>query len=106
MGYYTTHSLEHDDKRYPNGGPIDHEKGITEISGYQWSVFEDEIKWYDHEKDMREYSKKHPKVTFILYGVGEEEGDYWKEYHKNGKMVRCNGNMKVTYEPFDGRDYE
>jgi len=100
MGYYTRHTLEHDDK-----GRIDHEEGITDTTGYEYSVFDDdEIKWYDHEKDMRNYSKCYPKVTFILYGVGEEEGDYWKEYYKNGDMVRRNGEMTVTYEPFYG-DY-
>jgi hypothetical protein len=106
MGYYTRHELEHDDTSYPNGGRIDHDEGITAVSGYQYSVFDDEIKWYDHEKDMRKYSKKFPKVTFIISGVGEEEEDYWKEYHKNGKMLRCKGDMKVTYEPFDERGYE
>ena len=68
--------------------------------------FEDEIKWYNHENDMRKYSKMFPKATFIVSGVGEEEGDYWKEYYKNGKMVRCNGDMTIAYDTFDERDYE
>ena len=100
MGYYTRHTLEHDDPR-----PIDHEEGITEQSGYEFTVFDDELKWYSHEHDMRVYSEKFPTVTFILYGVGEEEGDYWREYYKNGKMVRHNGDMKVTYPEFNEEDY-
>ena len=106
MGYYTRHELEHDDRSYErNGDLVDHEEGITEVSGYEFNVFEDEIKWYDHEKDVRKYSKLFSKTTFIIFGVGEEEGDYWKEYYKDGKMVRCDGSMKVTYEQFDERDY-
>ena len=107
MGYYTRHELEvQDDRSYErNGDLVDHEERITEITDYQFNVFDDEIKWYDHEKDMRKYSKMFPKATFIVSGVGEEDGDYWKEYYKNGKMVRCKGDMKITYEPFDERDY-
>ena len=81
MGYYTKHSLEHNDT-----SDTDHDEGITALSGYSYSAFDDEIKWYDHKSDMRMYSKQYPEITFIISGVGEEEGDYWKEYYLSGKL--------------------
>jgi len=43
-------------------------------------------KWYEHEKDMAEFSRKFPKVLFTLKGEGEESGDIWAKYFVNGKM--------------------
>lgn len=84
MGYYTKHELEIIEGADFN---TDYEKEIGEVSGYV-NPFEDECKWYDHEKDMRLYSKKHPKTLFKLIGEGEECGDLWHEYYLNGKMQR------------------
>ena len=52
--------------------------------------FGEETKWYSHENDMRKLSNKFRDVLFELEGEGEESGDMWKEYYKNGKMQRCN----------------
>ncbi len=85
MGYYTSHSLEIiEGEDYQT----DHKKGIAESSGYG-DPFEEECKWYEHEEDMRAYSKKHPNILFKLSGDGEENGDLWHEYYKGGKMQRC-----------------
>ncbi len=84
MGYYTRHELE---VLQGNDHETDYEQEISENADYG-SCFEDEIKWYEHEKDMREYSKKHPKTVFALKGEGEEIGDIWTEYYKNGKMQK------------------
>jgi hypothetical protein len=99
MGYYTRHELEHNDTAIH--GP-DHEEDITELSGYPYNLFNDgEIKWYNHDEDMKAYSKRYPKVTFIISGVGEEEGDYWKAYYKNGKVATYAGIMSVEYHDDD-----
>lgn len=82
MGYYTQHELEID-----NGYIQDHIEGIEEQSGYS-GLFEDTVKWYGHEKDMKAYSAKHPYVLFTLHGDGEDSEDFWVEYHKDGKMQR------------------
>lgn len=37
----------------------------------------DEIKWYDHEKDMRGIAKKFPTLHFRLEGRGEDRDDWW-----------------------------
>jgi hypothetical protein len=43
------------------------------------------MKWYDWERDMRMFSKRHPKILFILKGFGDEPGDVWIAYIQNGK---------------------
>jgi hypothetical protein len=56
---------------------------VTKELGFD--PFSDDCKWYDHDKDMREISKKYPETIFILEGEGEESGDIWKKYYLNGK---------------------
>jgi len=41
-------------------------------------------KWYDSRDDMIKLSIIYPKYLFQLKGIGEEKGDTWKEYYKNG----------------------
>lgn len=87
MGYYTRHQLtiiEGDNYT------TDYEQEIAEVTQY-FNCFEDEIKWYDQEKDMIKYSKKHPNTTFMIEGEGEDSGDIWRAYYKNGKMFRTIG---------------
>jgi hypothetical protein len=84
MGYYTYYKLE---IVSGNDSTTHYEKEISELSGYG-SCFDDSIKWYEHEKDMRQYSLKHPNTLFKLSGEGEESGDIWQEYYLNGKMQR------------------
>ena len=56
-------------------------------------------KWYDHEKELLEFSKKYPSVLFILEGEGEESGDIWKKYFKNGKAQYAKA--KLIFEEYD-----
>lgn len=57
------------------------------------------MKWYDHEKQMREISKKFPTALFTLSGVGEETGDIWNEYYLKGKMQK--ETAEIVIDPFD-----
>ncbi len=98
MGYYTYYELE------VVGGEKkaeDYVNEIGEISGYtgEEGPFYDTVKWYDHEKDMKTMSQRYPDVLFILSGDGEESDDFWKEYHKNGKVQRVKGSL--VYPEFD-----
>lgn len=95
MGYYTRFELEVKEKIDYD---VDYKKEISEITDYG-SCFDDEIKWYNYEKDMKKYSKQYPDTLFVLIGEGEEYGDIWKTYFKNGKMQKCNA--QITYDEYD-----
>lgn len=71
---------------------------ICDLSGYQYA-FSDSCKWYNHEKDMRAISKKYKGVLLKLFGEGEESGDLWIKYFKNGKMQSCKA--RIEFDPFD-----
>ena len=117
MGYETRYRLEVETVKVmkevkgidSNGKPatifveeyIDPEKiqrEISDLSGYQY-LWSDMCKWYDHEKDMRTISKKYKGVLMKLEGEGEESGDLWVKYFKNGKMQECRA--RIEFDPFD-----
>lgn len=95
MGYYTKYELE--------TIPYSNEawEVINEDDGTYYAVQEyaDSCKWYDHEMDMKELSKQFPNVVFKLKGEGEEAGDLWHKYFKNGKVQVCEA--KIVYDKFD-----
>jgi hypothetical protein len=75
-----------------------------EFEGLDYAIDEngeslDGVKWYDHEIDMKELSKRFPEVIFKLHGKGEENDDMWNKYFKNGKMQSCYA--FITYESFN-----
>jgi hypothetical protein len=43
------------------------------------------VKWYQWEEDMKALSKQFPALLFTLDGEGEESGDIWRAYFRNGK---------------------
>jgi hypothetical protein len=74
---------------------------LTTISTYEWddSLELYDAKWYNHHEDMIALSKLYPNALFCLAGSGEESGDLWKAYYKNGKSQYCE--VIMTYEPYD-----
>lgn len=56
-------------------------------------------KWYEHETDMRVFSKEIPEVLFTLHGEGDENGDIWKKYFLNGKCQVAKA--VIQFLPFD-----
>jgi hypothetical protein len=83
MGYYTRFELSvvEDDSGITL---CDHKLAISEVAGYD-DCFDDEIKWYGYKEDMQKYSKAYPNTIFLLDGIGEENGDVWKSFFKNGE---------------------
>jgi hypothetical protein len=111
MGYYTDYELTWDatgadakllthEHTTPKGaqycpqcgaalGPASLGKAVREALGDVAECALDDgerIKWYEHEDDMKKLSGEMRGVLFILNGVGEEHGDEWVKYFKNGKM--------------------
>src|ERR1700733_15663509 len=88
MGYYTDYVASC--KENPNhfAEKIDFHGGSL-VNGHS----PESCKWYEHETDMIKYSKQYPELTFALKGEGEEAGDVWIKYFKNGKIT--------THRPFD-----
>lgn len=98
MGYYTNYklSIHADGKQFVH--QEDAQQEIADLSGYS-NPFSESCKWYSHEQDMKALSKNHPDTVFLLEGEGEETGDIWKKYFKNGKMQVCKS--EILFPPFD-----
>lgn len=107
MGYCTSYSLKWDCKKSKTTwDEVSDEIALRQKAGtdFFYAVDEsgqgtDSCKWYDHEKEVSDFSKIYPDVLFELSGEGEESGDIWKKYFKNGKMQLCQ--VKMTFDPFD-----
>jgi hypothetical protein len=78
-------------------GEYDHKKLISNFLDYD--PFEEPCKWYDINEDMKKYSNQFPDVLFTINGEGEESGDIWCTYFKNGK--RQEEIAEIQTAPFD-----
>ena len=105
MGYYTKYELTTE----PQVGLT--EKDLETMSGgYSWEAWGnhwqpvDDCKWYEHDEHLKKFSKKkkYKNVLFILRGEGEESGDIWEAYYKNGKSARYAA--EVVIPPFKEED--
>lgn len=100
MGYYTKYKLEINDSN-----KIDIIKELIEYyHEASYAINEDgslydETKWYDHESDLKDFSKNYSNILFELSGEGEESGDMWKKYFKNGKMQESYA--RIEFDEFD-----
>lgn len=96
MGYYTRFKLSTKPK---TAGILDEQadgdQRIRDLVGDN----AEETKWYEHDEDLRRISAKYPGVLFTLRGEGEEAGDVWVKYFRDGKMQA--GETTIAYEPFD-----
>ena len=106
MGYYTDYSLtvrgvqnETEFNALRNEVKNFYGLYVNEDEAFDTEVYFpvcDEAKWYDHETDMRELSRKFPNMTFCLEGDGEDREDMWREYYHNGDMEYCPA--QIVYE--------
>jgi hypothetical protein len=109
MGYTTKYSLNVDliiggqKAQLVNNAPlqevINKLRATNEAAKY--SLCEDggtleSTKWYEHESDLREYSKKNPHVLFTLHGEGEENEDIWNKYFLDGKLQVAKAEMRIA----------
>jgi len=107
MGYYTNYTMQVSDKgdeiedyiteRRDRDDDFFYALSCYDVDGYWQS--EEPAKWYDHQKEVAELSKKFPYVLFTLHGEGEESGDIWIKYFKNGKVQICTA--IIVFDEFD-----
>ena len=95
MGYITKYllSVYNEEKKLPDD--ID-DLNFDDVGDILAATVE---KWYTYDIDMKRYSKKHPEITFLLEGQGENSEDLWRCYFKNGKMFHTDA--KIIYEEYD-----
>ena len=92
MGYYTRYDI--------SDNPETVQQAIEDISQYSfYSGQTDTVKWYDWQEHCKEVSKNFPNLVIKVEGDGEEQGDQWKAYIKNGKIQIAKA--VVTFEEFD-----
>ena len=60
---------------------------------------EEGSKWYDHDEEFLDFSKRYPDWLFILSGEGEESGDIWTKYYVNGKKQEAKA--RIVVDDFD-----
>jgi len=94
MGYYTNYEITADKVL-----PDDFEDKFEEITDYTFSDGEFMVKWYDYKENMKEISKIYPDISFTVEGEGEESGDIWRHYFKNGEDYRVE--PEVIWPEFD-----
>lgn len=58
----------------------------------------DKCSWYNHEDDLRYFSKKYPAVIFVLDGYGDEK-DIWRKYIKDGRVQYVKA--EILFPSFD-----
>lgn len=115
MGYYTTYELSVPDPK--EAEEFEKMKDVLEVLDTWCPDFgnwlnrlldgdDTDAKWYDHDKDMKELTRLVPDVTFMLSGKGEEDGDLWRSYYRNGKMATYKAKITIEYDDFDPEDLE
>ncbi len=95
MGYCTTYDLTLLDPKDMTGiedprtiervVALLKEKGIIGYALDESLSCCDSVKWYEHENDMLDISRKVPDVLFLLWGSGDDAEDLWEHYFLNGK---------------------
>lgn len=105
MGYETRFKLTALTDR--NYSQRDYLKVLAEINPQEFfpeadsfeKEFEEPRKWYNYKSDMKKLSLKFPDTYFLLYGVGEEQGDVWKAYFYNGEVQVIKAILTFKDEP-------
>lgn len=99
MGYYTDYEIK------VIGGSVDNTVFISkfkEVTGYPiGGDFCFTGKWYNYHKDMLQLSELFSCTTFKFSCIGEDRGDEWCIYYKNGKFQNAELRICKTMDNFD-----
>ena len=100
MGYSTCYSLDVDHPELHEEMWKYIEEHLTDIP-YAVADFDggcnQDCKWYEYDRDMKQLSAQFPDALFELHGEGESNQDNWTTHYKAG----C-----ICYEQSDGADLE
>ena len=100
MGYYTTFEVT------VTPEPDGFAEALEELTGQCMDDgYIGDTKWYDCDKDILELSRAYTGCAFRVEGRGEEHGDHWVLYAKNGKSVKYK-REEWTPPPFCEEDLE
>ena len=95
MGYYTRFESKVD-------FTDEQRDSIESISQYSAEIVVDgwdTVKWYNWVDDISKLSKLYPLKIFKWDCEGEESGDIWRIYAKNGKVETVRA--KIVFDDFD-----
>ena len=70
---------------------------LSELAGFEIYDGEVNAKWYDHADHIAQVSKQFPLVLITVDGEGEESGDMWRLYARNGEFEKVEA--KITFAP-------
>lgn len=94
MGYYTKYDLDMEKKNRWKSLPSEEEvlkilaptigTDFDEENPYFDVFFEEPMKWYSYDRDMKMVSSLYPGIVFALTGWGEEQDDIWVNYYLDG----------------------
>lgn len=101
MGYYTRYELEVIDGSDDLIDEFREECDEANFALDEDGDSADSCKWYGHPIDLKRFSAKHPEALFLLRGEGEESGDIWREYYRNGRVQICKA--KLVFPDFDAK---
>lgn len=104
MGYYTDFRLSVVgsgpvyDKLMSQKNNVIISRGNYDFPLSRWidKDYSDNLKWYEWKEDMKQLSSEWPNVLFILEGDGEESGDMWKAWFRNGRSYKLEA--KIVFE--------
>lgn len=75
-----------------------HQDEISKIYNDGYSLWDQDWKWYEHDEHMLDYSLKYPSTVFALHGDGEETGDNWVTFYRNGQSYTESKHKDVSYD--------
>lgn len=70
-----------------------------ELSRDKTRLLSDSIKWYEWAEQITSISKDYPEWLILVEGKGEESGDVWKAYFKDGKKKVLQA--QITFPEFN-----
>ena len=57
-----------------------------------------ELKWYDRDLDMQDFSTHYPEHVFVLHGIGEDNAEWQAYFHRGLYQVEF---VQKSFDPFD-----